>query len=107
MKVNLIFVPPGGGEADYSLDFELPAIPQPSDYITVVLRSEAESEHFIVRRTWWNLSYPPGGVIAKPSDCGKVREIFVECEFAIGPYSSDSHRRSAGKNAKEFDNSAY
>ena len=33
MKVVLSFVPPGGGETDFQLEFDLPALPQPGDYI--------------------------------------------------------------------------
>jgi hypothetical protein len=34
MKVRPVFVPPGGGEADYMLDLELPGVPQPGDYVS-------------------------------------------------------------------------
>lgn len=109
VKVRLLFVPPGGGEVDYGLHFELPEIPRPGDYITITRGSgSSESEDFIVRRTWWLLNYPDTpGIEAKPTDEGRVKEIYVECEFAIGPFSSERHKKSAGKNAKEFDNSAY
>ena len=35
MKVTLVFVPPGGGETDYQLSFDLPGIPVKGDYIMV------------------------------------------------------------------------
>lgn len=109
MKVRLMFVPTGGGEIDYSLDFELPAIPQPGDYITVQRDGESGTEDFIVRRTWWYLKYPHGAVVgrAQGDEKGSVREIGVECEFATGPYSSESHKRGAGKSAKAFEDTAF
>lgn len=52
IKARLIFVPPGGGESDYGLHFELPEIPRPGDYITITRGSSSpETEDFIVRRT--------------------------------------------------------
>jgi hypothetical protein len=36
MKVNLAFVPPEGGDVEYSLEFELPSVPQPGNYISII-----------------------------------------------------------------------
>jgi hypothetical protein len=117
MKARLMFVPPDGGEIDYSLDFELPAVPRPGDYITIARKGAKSvgSEDFIVRRTWWYLEYPDeDSYHDKQSQVtGRTVDIGVECEFAHGAYSSDSHKRacdmytSRGKSVKEFDNSAY
>ena len=49
MNVTLTFVPPGGGESDYSLNFDLPGIPRPGDYIRVRRPKQTGSEDFIVR----------------------------------------------------------
>ena len=109
MKVTFSFVPPGGGEQDYSLEFDLPAIPQPGDYIRI-MRDDKEFGHpgedcFLVRRTWWYLQYSDNG--------GRTREIVVEAEFAEGPYDSESHKSSIqmyanrGKEAKTLDASTY
>lgn len=115
MKVTLVFVPPDGGEADYQLDFELPAIPQTGDYISVMRPGRDGTSDFIVRRTWWHLDYPNNELYgtAGNSAFGTVRSIVVECEFAEGSFSSEEHKRSlemyknrSGK-LKEFDNSAY
>lgn len=119
MKVQLTFVPPEGGEADYSLIFDMQALPRPGDYISVT-RPQAENERygtsdFIVRRTWWHLNYPSNAVIGDPKNpvVGSVVEATVECEFALGPYSTDEHKascnmyRSRGKPLQEFQASAY
>ncbi len=117
MKVTLTFVPPGGGEADYGLGFDLPGVPQPGDYISILREGAGApgSEDFIVRRTWWNLKTPETRAFAESGQekYGETTGITVECEFARGPYSSDAHKRSCdmyaarGKEVPEFQASAY
>jgi hypothetical protein len=115
MKATLVFVPPGGGEADYSLDFELLGVPQPGDYISITRPEMTGTVDFIVRRSWWHLDYPSNAPYKSSNDttCGKMKSIVVECEFAVGPYSSEEHKRSceAYKNRKgelpEFEATAY
>jgi hypothetical protein len=53
MKMTLVFVPAGGGEADYQLDFDLPSVPQPGDYVSIRRPDAQGTVDFIVRRTWW------------------------------------------------------
>jgi hypothetical protein len=110
MKVRLIFVPPGGGEADYSLDFDLPSLPRPGDYISIKRPDVMGTEDFIVRRTWWNLEFPDSKLARSDSDQthGGVKSIAVECEFAIGHNSSEEHQKACAMyGAKEFEESAY
>lgn len=116
-KVTLVFVPPGGGEADYSLEMMVPALPREGDYISV-LRSGVPAtdpdhlgtEDFIVRRVWWNFDYPDNGKMshtAGEAPVGSVTQIGIECEFAIGAYSSKAHKNGAGAGAQTFEASAY
>lgn len=114
MLVRLVFVPPGGGEADYSMDFELPEIPRPGDYITIRRGEKPYTEDFVVRRTWWSLEYPETeGFTAKEGEHGKFRQAAVECEFAIGPFSSEDHKNACHRyqnktgQLREFDASMY
>lgn len=131
MKVTLTIVPPGGGEADYHLAFDLPAVPQPGDYVSVKRPGEKGLSHFIVRRSWWMLSYsstqtaiikPLGGALAatnggKESGVrpGKLESLVVECELADGPNPSDDHKRACARykgrkgkdKLKSFDESCY
>jgi hypothetical protein len=110
MKVRLVFVPPGGGEADYSLDFDLPSLPQPGDYISIWRSEKQGTEDFIVRRTWWNLEFPDSKLSRSASDQthGVVKMIAVECEFAIGAYSSEDHKRACNRyGASELEASAF
>src|SRR5919205_4005621 len=96
MDVRLVIVPPGGGEADYSLDFNLPSIPRPGDYISVMRPDQQGTEDFIVRRTWWTLEYPDAPMIqdSKSTVRGSTKKVAVECEIAMGPYSSDAHKKA-------------
>jgi len=115
LKATLAFVPPGGGEADYYLEFELPGVPQPGDYISIARSGQRGTEGFIVHRTWWYLEHPDSapGVSAERAGTGTTQRVTVECEFARSPYSSESHRRecdaydSRGLQVKNFDEIAY
>lgn len=95
MKVRLVFVPPGGGEADYQLQFELPSVPQPGDYISIVRDAATGAETFTVRRTMWGLSYPAsGGYTSSEQEHGHATDIWVECEFARGAFMTKEHGRA-------------
>lgn len=120
-EVTLTFVPPGGGEADYSLRMRVPALPRAGDYITVMRKyasppddKHTGTEDFIVRRVWWGFEYPDDGKHyheAGKDPVGEVSGITIECEFAIGPYSSKAHRdntpHKARAEAQTFEASAY
>lgn len=116
MKARLTFVPPGGGEADYSLDFELNGVPSAGDAICISRKDQQKPgyETFIVRRTWWFLEYPDSKPVHMGSDApvGKTESLMVECEFARGPYMVEEHARalqsyeSRGK-VQAFDDTAY
>lgn len=107
MEVRLLCVPPGGGEPDYSLDIDLPSLPQPGDYVSVGRPEHRGTADFIVRRTWWYLEHPEG------SNRDTVVLISVEAEYARGPYSSEEHlhayRRYHAQTGEErrFEESAY
>lgn len=104
MKMTLSFVPPGGGETDYTMDTDLPQIPEAGDYISIQMKDEIGTRDFIVRRTWWRLV---------DGRSGKLDGISVECEFAEGLVSSEAHKESCamyekrGKGKANFDASMY
>lgn len=119
-RVNLGFVPPGGGEQDYSLPIMVPAVPREGDYISVLRSGKPPSderymgtETFIVRRVWWNVDYPDNGKMVHEAGTEPTgtAEIWVECEFAIGPFASQAHKDAAQGKAKyapkEFEASMY
>lgn len=107
MIVNLSFVPPGGGETDYTLPMDMPEVPHAGDYLSITRPEQEGSENFIVKRTWWSLEYNDA------TDKGVTKTIWVECEFAKGPFSSESHRRACDRYASrtgdvlEFEESMY
>jgi hypothetical protein len=104
VRVRLSFVPPGGGEVDYGLTMDMPALPRAGDYISVsrepwkdIDPDRVGSEDFIVRRVWWLCQYPDDGKgthVVGQEPVG-IAEACAECEFAIGPYSSVAHKRAA------------
>lgn len=116
-QVTLVVVPPGGGEAEYSLQMEVPALPREGDYVTVLRRREGPvarrdigTEDFIVRRVWWAFDYPDDGRLFEYSDdrtVGSLNGIGIECELAKGHYSSEAHVRACGPGARAFDASGY
>ena len=110
MKARLVFVPPGGGEADYSLLFDLPGVPQAGDYISIQRGEETGTEDFIVRRTWWHLNTPEirATVIGDDERMGEVAVLVVECEFAVGHNSHADHKAACGRcGAGSFDAPTY
>ena len=119
MRVTLVFVPPGGGEADHQMPFELPSIPQVGDYIAIMLEGKPEEaelgyETFIVRRTIWELKYPKtGSSIVQAGEHGVPGTIWVECEFARSGMMSESHKKNCdmyagrGLTVPEQDATAY
>lgn len=82
---------------DYSLEFDVPAVPREGEYISVQ-RPDHErpfGEDMIVRKVWWRYFHPQtaGVETGQNRKIGRLDEVFVECEAAIGPYSSDDWRR--------------
>jgi hypothetical protein len=80
-RVSLAFVPPGGGQTDYSIEAELPGVPAAGDYLVFHRPDEEGTSDFIVRRVWWRIG-------------GDVDGVTVECEFALGRTSSEGHRQA-------------
>jgi hypothetical protein len=112
-QVTIVVRELGSTRPDYSLLFTLPDIPCVGDYISVH-REDTPTPHgedLVVRRIWWRLetsevrTAPP----AETVQAGDVREIVVECDPALGPYSSDRWRASLeaakkrGVAVEEFD----
>jgi hypothetical protein len=64
----------------------------------------------IVRQVWWRLEHPETGAFQTgAAKLGSTTEIMVECEQAIGPYSSDhwhdmlAAHQERGKSVPEFE----
>lgn len=96
MKVTIVVREVGRTSPDYSLEFEMPAVPAEGQYISV-FRPDApqHSEDLIVRHVWWHLGHPETATVSDGSKVGAVANIMVECDIAEGPYSLDSWRRQA------------
>lgn len=116
-EAMFVIVPPGGGEAEYSLPMLIPALPREGDYVTVIRNREGPvagidigTEDFIVRRVWWAFEIPDDGTLiytAGAAPLGRISGISVECEMAKGHYSCERHVKACGPKAETFEASAY
>lgn len=98
IRVTIVVREIGRLKPDYSLDFDLPEVPRSGDYISIQRPDKPEpfGEDLIVRKVWWRLDHPEtNGFGSDQPKIGSVREMVVECEVALGPYSSDDWRRLA------------
>ena len=102
----------GRTKPDYTLPFDLPEVPAVGSYISINRPDNPEpfSEDVIVRKVWWRLHHPEtSGFGSEPEKVGKLTEIFVECEPAVGPYASDRWRdtmtaaRERGVEVEDFE----
>ena len=83
VRVTLVVHELGRHSVDHFMDFDLPEIPRVGDYISVFSpNSPGRSKDIIVRHVWWHLN-------ANEGDVGRVQDIIVECDVALGPYASE------------------
>ena len=97
VKITVVARKPGTTAVDYSMEFEVPEIPRQGDYISVNRPdTRLVGEDFIVRHVWWKISYSgtDGFVSSEKPPVGDVVDIVVECDPALGPYSSERWRKS-------------
>ncbi|MGE8126840.1 hypothetical protein ACQKQD_07670 [Methylobacterium sp. NPDC080182] len=95
-QVIVVIRESGRLKPDYSLVFDLPDVPRVGDYISIQRPDKRPpyGEDAVVRKIWWRLKHPEtAGVTSGEPKVGSATEIFVECDPAISPYSSDSWRR--------------
>jgi hypothetical protein len=87
----------GALKPDYSLQFDFLELPKVGDYISIHRPDKPEpfGEDVIVRAVWWRLEHPETRptVSSDSTRTGKVIEIFIECDVAVGPYASDDWRK--------------
>ena len=113
VRVRLYVCEPGERKADFSLAFDLPEVPRPGDYISVH-REDKETPHtedLIVRQVWWSLETTETRTSSSEEEerVGNLREIAVECEMALGPWSTDHwfdkmrQHEANGRTIKRFD----
>lgn len=96
VQVIIVVREPGGKGTDYSLEFEVPEVPAIGSYISIRrhLDQRQSSEDMIVRHVWWQLNHDETHGFSSGAKPGTVADIFVECDPAIGPHSSDHSRRT-------------
>lgn len=88
MKFDIGFVPPGGGETDYSAEVESDILPNEGDYISLLrkYRKGFETEDFIVKRKRW--------ILEEISEGKYKANVSIEAEFAESPNSSENHKKA-------------
>lgn len=92
-KVIIVVRETGRLKPEYSLPFDLPEVPPIGSYISITRPdSELHSEDLVVRKVWWRLHTPEEGLGTEEPKVGRLTEIMVECDAAIGPYSRDRWR---------------
>ena len=117
VRVRLYVCEPGERKPDFSLAFDLPEVPRPGDYISVH-REDKETPHtedLVVRHIWWNLETTETRTSSSEDEerVGNLREIGLECEMALGPYSTDRwldqmrQHEANGRTIKRFDVSRF
>jgi hypothetical protein len=96
VKIILVAHEPGSTTVDFSLEFEVPVVPRQGDYISVARPDVRKpfGQDFIVRHVWWRLRHRETHVSSTTETPGEFIEVFVECDPAIGPYSSQAWRDS-------------
>ena len=68
---------------------DLPAVPQPGDFIQIMDENgDLDVSNFRVRKTWWSISF------AGEEPRQNKGEAWVECEYALGPHSSERHKQA-------------
>jgi hypothetical protein len=82
-----------------SLTFEVSEVPRVGDYVSIrrkVDQREPHGQDVIVRHVWWRLTHPEaeGYQSSEEPSVGELAEISVECDPAIGPYSSEQWRET-------------
>lgn len=94
VKAIIVIRELGQLKVDYSLEFDLPELPRVGDYISIHRPDTPGvfSEDIVVRAVWWRLEHPETSPVTSQPKCGKVVEIFIECDFALGPYATDRWR---------------
>jgi hypothetical protein len=111
-KVIVVVRELGRLKPDYSLPFDLPEVPKVGSYISISRPDAPEpySEDLIVRQVWWRLHHPEtAATTSGEPKAGRLTEIMVECDPAIGPYALDRWRdmleraRGRGVEVEEFE----
>ncbi len=97
MMMQFLLFQNGEDEPIQSLAFDLPGVPQTGDLVTISRPDQEGCSDFIVRRVQWDLDYPDSKTTHRADKIviGSARAVTVECTFALGPYSSEEHKRTA------------
>jgi hypothetical protein len=107
VQVVIVVREPGDLETNDTFEFDLPEVPAIGSYISIreLDMRDPYGKDLVVRRVWWRLKHAAPGA----TSAGSLIEIFVECDPATGPYSSERWRaaleraRARGIEIEEFE----
>jgi hypothetical protein len=110
IRVTLVVRELNREKPDFSLLFDLPEVPRIGDYVSIFrLDSTTHSEDVIVRHVWWHLHYPENqGSSSGAEKVGRLQDVMIECDVAIGPCARDEWRvwadagKTRGANVERF-----
>ncbi len=96
MNVQFLLYLDEEDEPNHSLSFDLPSIPQTGDLVTISRPGQEGCTNFVVRRTQWDLDFPDDQTTHRAGEnvVGTTTAVTVECTYAVGPFSSEEHKRS-------------
>jgi hypothetical protein len=94
IEATFAFVPPGGGESDYSMETKLEVLPNVGDYILSLREGDQGYETFIVRRLKWYFRNNDGNA--------SMQGVTIECEFARHHDMSEAHKAACNRYALHY-----
>ncbi len=84
----------GTVEPDYAVTMAAPMLPSIGSYVSIQRpdRARPYGEDLLVQEVWWRCVHEETRRDGPTAATGQVETIFVECDPALGPYSSDNWR---------------
>jgi hypothetical protein len=97
IRVTLLVRELNREKPDFFLLIDLPEVPKVGSYISIFrLDSNTHSEDVIVRQVWCYLHYPGNqGAYGGEDKVGRLQDVMIEGDVAIGPMPVDEWRVSA------------
>lgn len=97
MKIQFLLFQDEEDLPDQSLVFDLPGVPQTGDVVTISRPGQEGYTNFVVRRIQWDLDYPDNKPVHRTDEIviGRTSAVTAECTYAVGPYSSEEHKKVA------------
>lgn len=95
IKVIIVVRKSGKTSPEYCLEFELNVLPKIGEYISIRRPGDesGNTEDLVVRHVWWTFEAADEDGSSDNRLRGSLVDVMVECDKAIGPYSSSKWRK--------------